>query len=456
MPVSRAAPHPGLRRSYDLRGTVGVDLTPADACAVGLAFAALARRRGLSRIAVSRDGRLSSPELEAALTDGLAAGGMLVFRLPMGPTPLLSYAVARLELDGGVMVTGSHNPPDQNGFKLLLGGEPLHGRALMDLWEVDARPAPGGGMEEKDVSDAYLSAIASELTDLPPCSVAWDCGNGATGEMVERLTARLPGRHVLLYTRVDGRFPNHHPDPSVPDNMTDLAAAVRENGCALGFAFDGDGDRIGAVDETGTILWPDQLLLLLAQDVLRDHPGSAVVADVKSSATLFDGLAAAGARAVMAPSGYVRIRERMLQEQAPLAGEMSGHIFFADRWHGSDDGLYVAARLLRALARSGRSLRAFRESLPAMVATPELRFPCPDAEKERVIAAVAAGLDGTLPVDRTDGLRVGNGEGWWLLRASGTEPKLTARCEAPDARRLSAVQAQLSAALREAGLSVPF
>jgi phosphomannomutase len=449
LPLNRA-----LRKTYDLRGTVGRDLDVVDARSLGLRFAALARQRRLKRIATSRDGRLSSPELEAALVQGLADGGMEVTRLPLGPTPLVSFAVHRLGLDGGIMVTGSHNPADQNGFKLLLGGHPLHGRALGGLWEAEPSAAPGGSIVELELTQDYVDALFAEVDRLPAMPVAFDSGNGATGRVVERLAQRLPGPTVTLHTRIDGRFPNHHPDPSVAENLEDLADAVRTNECSLGFASDGDGDRVGLVDETGAIVWADQLLLLLAKDVLRERPGSAVVADVKSSRTLFDGIAASGGRSVMGPSGYVLVRERMLEEGAPLAGEMSGHIFFGDRWHHADDGLYVAMRAMRAISMSGRTLRQFREGLPPTFATPELRLPCPDDRKAEVLSAVAGRVrESGASIDRTDGLRVTEGDGWWLLRASGTESKLTARCEAGSPEALARLEERLHAHLRAAGLA---
>ena len=382
--------------------------------------------------------------------DGLTEGGIQVFRMPLGPTPLVSFTVHRLGLDGGVMVTGSHNPPDENGFKLLLGGHPVHGEALAALWEVDPSSAAGGGVEEADLSEDYLAALAAEAGG--PIGAAWDCGNGAAGGIVRRLTARLAGRHDALYAEIDGSFPNHHPDPSVPENLAQLRHAVVAGSYDLGIAFDGDGDRIGLVDDAAEIVWADQLLLLLAQDVLRERPGAAVVADVKSSQMLFDGIAAAGGRPVMGPSGYVLVREAMLQEAAPLAGEMSGHIFFGDRWHFADDGLYVAVRTLGALARSGRSLREFRDSLPPTFATPEIRLPCPDERKAEVLAGIAASLEGAR-VDRTDGLRVTEADGWWLLRASGTEPKLTARVEAASPEALERLRDVLAGHLRGFGLT---
>ncbi len=445
--------NPELRRSYDLRGTVGESLSADDAVALGLALGAMASQRDLCAIAVSRDGRDSSPELESALVDGLLRSGMHVHRMPPGPTPLVSFAVHRLDLDGAVMVTGSHNPPDQNGFKLMLGGTPLYGDALGELWHVDRAARAGGAVEEVDVSDQYLDALIAEMDGVAIASAVWDSGNGATGPIVERLAGRLGERQRTLFTDMDGRFPNHHPDPSVPDNLRDLQRAVIEEKRELGIAFDGDGDRIGVVDSEGEIVWADQLLLLLAQDVLSDRPGTAIVGDVKSSDVLFQGIAEAGGRPVMSPSGYVLVREAMIREKAPLAGEMSGHIFFADRWHCADDGLYNAMRTLRALARSGRTLAEFRKSLPVTFATAEVRLPCPDELKAEVLSAIESDVRSRgLELDGTDGIRVTEDGGWWLLRASGTEPKLTARCEAQSDKDLRRIGKSLAERLEAFGL----
>lgn len=444
--------NPALRRSYDLRGRYGEQLGVKDAEALGLVFASMAAARGLHHIAVCRDGRLSSPALEAALVRGLVRGGAAVHRLPLGPTPMLQFALAANGLDGGIMVTGSHNPPDQNGFKLLLGGGPVWGEDLGALWTVEGKAQAGGRVMELDPTADYVAALLAPLSEMRPLNVAWDCGNGATGAVVEQLVQHLPGRHLVLHAEIDGRFPNHHPDPAVAANMRDLQQAVVTNGLDLGVAFDGDGDRLGAVDGTGAIVWPDQLLLL-AEDLLIERPGSTILGDVKSSDLLFDGIRAAGGQAVMAPSGYVKLRARMVELGAPLAGEMSGHIFFADRWHGGDDGICGAVRLMVALARRGSDLAVFRRTLPARAATPELRIPCPDERKAEVIAEVAARVaaEGHM-VDRTDGLRLHGPDGWWLLRASGTEAKLTLRCEAQDQDALARLRSALAGHLRAAGV----
>lgn len=448
--------NPASIRAYDIRGKVGRDLDEGDARALGLAYAALARRRGLHRIAVQRDGRLSSPAMEAALVGGLLDGGVQVVRIGLGPTPKLAFAVRALGLDGGVMVTASHNPPDENGFKLLLGDERLHGAALRAMLAEPAATAPGGALSEADVTERYVAALASAGEGLPRFTVAWDAGAGAVGPTVEALTQRLPGRHIRLHTTVDGRFPAHHPDPAVEENLADVRAAVAQHGCDLGLAFDGDGDRLGVVDGEGGVLWADQLLLFLAGEVLAEHPGAAIVADVKSSRVLFDGVRAAGGRPVMAPSGYVLVREAMARSGALLGGELSGHIFYADRWHGVDDALYAAVRTLCALARTGASLADFRRALPPTVFTPELRIACPDARKATVVGEVGERLAAEgAQVERVDGLRVETADGWWLLRASGTEPKLTCRCEAADVGALRRLRAELERQLALSGIGLP-
>jgi phosphomannomutase len=444
--------NPEAIRSWDLRGVVGRQLDRGDARQLGLAYAAWVRARGLRRIAVGRDGRLSSPDLECALIEGLVDGGMLVHRIGLGPTPQLHFAVHAYGLDGGIMVTGSHNPPEQNGFKLMIGTEPVHGEVLRALVATAGSPAAGGMVLDFPVSQAYITRLQAQVR-AGNLTVVWDCGNGAVGALIERLTQGIAGRHFLLNSKVDGRFPTHHPDPSVAANLRELRAAVVAHEADLGIAFDGDGDRLGVVDESGAILWPDQVLLLLAGEVLRNAPGACIVADVKSSRVFFEGVARMGGRPVMAPSGYVRVRDAMKRECAPLGGEMSGHLFFAECWQGTDDALFAAARLLDCLGHARRSLGEFRRSLPATAATPELRIPCPDDRKAAVLGAVAERLASAgLEVDTTDGLRVTEPDGWWLLRASGTEPKLTIRCEAADESGLERLRRTVGSHLQACGL----
>lgn len=456
MNATRPPINPAIVRAYDLRGTVGHELGCSDAIALGLAYATAARAQGRTHIAVARDGRLSSPELETALVSGLFEGGLDVTRLGLAPTPELHFAIYAFGFDGGIMVTGSHNPPGENGFKLVLGKHPIYGRALRELVATKVLRGSRGHTACIDIAGEYAARIAGFAENGRELHVIWDCGSGAAGAVVGAIVARLPGRHSVLNGKVDGRFPAHHPDPAVAENLQQLQAAVVSNAADLGIAFDGDGDRIGVVDESGTIVWPDQLLLLLARDVLAEHPGAPLVADVKSSRVLFEGIGGLGGRPVMAPSGYVLVREAMLREGAPLAGEMSGHIIYERCWNATDDALHVAVRTMNAVARLGSSLGEFRRSLPVTCATPEVRFPCPEDCKLAVIQEIAERLAGSdAEVNSTDGLRVSTDAGWWLLRASGTEAKLTARCEAADQVGLAQVTRTLARELETSGLEVP-
>ncbi len=452
---------PSALRAYDIRGIVGDTLSEADARAVGRAFATMvvARTGKGPKICVGYDGRLSSPALEAALVDGLRAAGASVVRVGLGPTPMLYFATKTLAARAGVMITGSHNPPDHNGFKMNLGGAPFWDRDIQELGRIAAAGefAEGeGAVEETDISGAYVDRLVADYATDRALSVAWDAGNGAAGEIMARLATRLPGRHIMLNETIDGTFPSHHPDPTVPENLEQLIATVRAEACDLGVAFDGDGDRIGVVDGGGDILWGDQLLCLLAADVLRDNPGATVIADVKASEVLFDEIAAHGGAPLMWRTGHSPIKEKMAETGAPLAGEMSGHIFFADRYYGFDDGLYAAVRVLDMVARSDTSLAAMRAALPQRLNTPELRFACDDARKFAVVEEVAGRLAGEgADVIAIDGVRVNTGDGWWLLRASNTQPVLVARCEARDAAGLDRLKRLLADQLEASGVAPP-
>lgn len=439
-------------RAYDIRGVAGRDIDRGGAYALGLSCASAARAAGLSRVGVGRDGRLTSASLEQALVWGLMDGGLRVERIGLGPTPMLGFAVRELGLDGAIMVTASHNPPDENGFKILMGKERVHGERLRALVAMEGSRDRCGSARRAEVIEAYVDELARAAIGMPPLKVAWDCGHGATAPVVRRLVERLPGEHRLLNASVDGRFPAHHPDPAVAANLSQLAETVLAHGCDLGVAFDGDGDRLGVVDAEGRILWADQLLLLLARDLLAHSPGATVVGDVKCSKVLFDGVESAGGRAAVSPSGYVLVRETMQREKAVLAGELSGHIFFAEEWGGVDDALYAAIRTFLAVSRLG-GLAAFRDGLPPSFATPELRLACPEDRKAEVVTEVAGRLehDGAI-FDPALGLRVERPDGWWLLRASGTEPKLTCRCEAVHPDGLERLRAELREQLRRSGV----
>jgi phosphomannomutase len=452
--------HPTVLREYDIRGIVGETLSNADAHAVGRAFAtAVSRNGGGRRVCVGYDGRISSPELETSLVAGLVAGGMEVTRVGRGPTPMLYYAVFKFDADGGVMVTGSHNPPDHNGFKMMLGRKSFFGDDIANLGRIASAGdyvVGDGAAEERPILDDYVARVAADYVDGRTLKVAWDAGNGAAGEAMARLTRRLPGTHILLNEEIDGTFPAHHPDPTVPENLAQLVDTVTSQGCDLGIAFDGDGDRIGVIDERGRILWGDQLLTILAAEILRRRPGETIIADVKASQVLFDEVARLGGKPLMWRTGHSLVKSKMAETGAPLAGEMSGHIFFADGYYGFDDALYAAVRLLATVARGEESLGAMRDRLPAIVNTPELRFACAEERKFAVIEEVrerlvSAGTD----VNDIDGVRVTTADGWWLLRASNTQAVLVARCEAFDQAGLDRLKAGLAAQLDASGIEPP-
>jgi phosphomannomutase len=451
---------PTILREYDIRGIVGESLSSADARAIGRAFATMLAEAGGSRVAVGFDGRLTSPELEEALVQGLIAEGVGVVRIGRGPTPMLYYAAATLGVDGGVMVTGSHNPPDYNGFKFVFQGKSFYGASIQKLGDIarglgDPR-RPQGRVEERYIRDEYVARLARDYRGDRPLSVAWDPGNGATGEIVQELTRLLPGRHILLNETIDGSFPNHHPDPTIPENLVQLQEVVARGRCDLGIAFDGDGDRIGVIDQEGRILWGDQLMVVLARDVLSRHPGAPILADVKASQVLFDEIARMGGQPVMAVTGHSLIKAKLAEMGAPLAGEMSGHIFFADGYYGFDDAIYVAVRLLGILSRTRDSLAQMRDRLPAVVNTPELRFACPEDRKFEVVHEVRERLrrSGAEMTD-IDGVRVRSRDGWWLLRASNTQAVLVARAEASDEEGLVSLKKELAAQLAASGIQLP-
>jgi len=446
---------PTILREYDIRGTTGRDLGPDDARAVGRAFGTIVRRGGGMRVTVGRDGRRSSPMLEAALVEGLAAAGVDVLRIGVGPSPMLYHAERHCGVDAGIHVTGSHNPIDDNGFKMVLGHRPFFGADIVALAALaaDGDVAEGAGrVEDLQVLGEYVERLIMG-DDIPAFRIGWDAGNGATGPAIERLVTLLPGQHHLLFTNVDGNFPNHHPDPTEEANLADLKALVAAKHLDFGVAFDGDGDRIGAVDGQGRVVAGDQLLSILAEAVLRTKPGAAIVADVKASATLFDRISELGGRPVMWKSGHSNIKTMMHEIGAPLAGEMSGHIFFGELG-GHDDALYAAVALIRAIGASGGSLADLRDAMPNVVATPELRFTVDEARREAVVEEVLARLaaDGAA-VDHTDGARVTTADGWWLLRASNTQAMLTARAEAKDQAALDRLVAAVDAQLALSGVT---
>jgi phosphomannomutase len=445
-----------ILREYDVRGIVGSTLHPADATALGRSFAALAVGEGAKKIAVGRDGRTHSPEMEAALIEGLTAGGLDVVRIGLGPSPMLYFAVSTLDVDGGIQVTGSHNPSDYNGFKMLLKGRSVFGAEIQDLGR---RAAAGdwsdgaGTVSDHFIEDDYVDALVKGF-DGHAFRIGWDAGNGAGGPVLEKLLKRLPGEHHAIYTEVDGTFPHHHPDPTVEANLEDLKALVADKGLDFGIAFDGDADRIGAVDGQGRVIWGDQLLIILAGPVLKDLPGATIIADVKASQTLFDRVAEMGGTPLMWNTGHSLIKSKMKETGAPLSGEMSGHIYFKHELYGFDDALYAAVRLIRAVSQSGSTLTELKSAMPISVATPEMRFQVDETRKFAVVGEVAERLAAEgAKVDKTDGVRVKTADGWWLLRASNTQDVLVARAEAQDQPGLDRLMATINGQLEQSGIA---
>ncbi len=458
--IDRHTFDPTVLREYDIRGIVGRTLDTADARALGRAFGTRMQATGARSVAVGYDGRLSSPEMEAALVEGLQSAGAQVIRIGRGPTPMLYFACHHLPSDAGIMVTGSHNPPDYNGFKMVLSRGSVFGEDIQQLGAIAAAGdyASGeGSVRDQPVFESYVGRLLEDAAPgIAGLKVAWDAGNGAAGEAMVALTERLPGRHLLLNEEIDGRFPAHHPDPTVPENLAQLIELVRKESCDLGIAFDGDGDRIGAVDGRGRILWGDQIMLRLARGILRERPGATFIADVKASQVLFDEIERAGGRAIMWKTGHSLIKTKMKEEGAAFAGEMSAHLFFADRYYGYDDALYAAVRLLSDVAETGESLADYKDSLPAVVNTPEIRFPVSEERKWSVIDEVRGRLEAEkADVVTIDGVRVRTGDGWWLLRASNTQDVLVARCEAADEAGLGRLKELLRAQLEASRLEVP-
>jgi len=446
-------------REYDIRGIVGETLSEDDARAVGRGFGSVVVEKGGKRIAAGRDGRLHSPAMHAALIDGLASTGLDVVDIGLGPTPMLYFASRTLGVDAGVMVTGSHNPSQYNGFKMVIGAKSFWGDDIRALGVrcAAARYSRGAGnVSQQDVREPYVARILQDYRPGKPLAVVWDAGNGAGGEIMQRLTQRLPGRHVLLNDAIDGRFPAHHPDPTVAKNLMQLQDAVAREQADLGVAFDGDADRIGVVDGKGRILWGDQLMAVFAREVLSEHPGATIIADVKASQTLFDEIARLGGKPLMWRTGHSIIKTKMAETGAPLAGEMSGHIFFADRWYGFDDALYGAVRLLSIVARAAKSLAEMHDELPAVVNTPELRFPVDEVRKFAIVDEVKDRLQKAgAKLSDIDGVRVSTRDGWWLLRASNTQDVLVARCESGDEAGLARLKQALVAELTRSGVRPP-
>jgi len=442
--------NPAIFREYDIRGLAETELTSPEISDLGRALGTLLQRKSGPNINLGRDCRLSSPRLHDALLDGLLASGCHVTDIGVVPTPLLYFSAVHLQADGAVMITGSHNPAEFNGFKTVCGSGTIHGEDIQEVRRIiESRQfATGAGAHRcADVSDAYLDAVAEQFSFERRIKVVADAGNGTAGPVMHRLLQRLNCDAKELFFEMDGRFPNHHPDPTVPANLAHLQQTVRATGADLGIAFDGDSDRIGAVDEQGNVIYGDMLMLIYGREILSRKPGATFIGEVKCSQIMYDELKRLGGNPIMYKTGHSLIKAKMKQEHAELAGEMSGHMFFADRYFGYDDALYAACRLMEIVARSGRPLSAQLADVPRTVATPEIRVDCPDDRKFGVVEQVAAHFRKTHNVIDVDGVRVLFDEGWGLLRASNTQPVLVMRFEASTPALLAQYQAELDRVL---------
>ena len=450
-----------ILREYDIRGEVGKTLFEADALALGRKFGLKLRQTGKNTVCVGQDGRLTTPFLAAALIEGLLEVGIDVTDLGLGPTPMAYYGLKTLGMDAVIMVTGSHNPAQDNGFKMALQHRPFFGADIQDVASINETSVPGnrGSLATKDLKQAYVQRLLQDYETLStnhrPLKIVWDAGNGATGHILKSLIKGIQADHILLNETIDGSFPAHHPDPTVPENLTQLIEAVTMNGADVGIAFDGDGDRIGVIDNLGRILWGDLLLLLLARDVVKDNPGATIIADVKSSQALFDEISALGGNILMARTGHSLIKTKIAETGALLAGEMSGHIFFADKYYGYDAALYSAVRVINILQRAGEPLSQVVDALPHFYNTPEIRITCPDDQKFQVMNRICQQLtEEGATLSTIDGVRVSRANGWWLLRASNTQPALVARCEASSAEGLDVLKNEVAAYLSSHGLTI--
>ncbi len=448
---------PTIFREYDIRGVADTELLSPDVVDLGRGLGTLLQRKSGRSITLGHDCRLSSPRLRDALLEGLVDSGCQVTDIGVVPTPLLYFSAVHLKADGAVMITGSHNPSEFNGFKTVCGASTLHGETIQEVRRIiEARDflSGRGHHGDMDVIPAYLDEVAPQFDFKRRVKVVLDAGNGTAGPVVHRLLERLNCEVTELFFDMDGRFPNHHPDPTVPSNLKHLQDAVQAQKAELGIAFDGDADRIGAVDENGEVIYGDMLLLIFGREILTRKPGATIIGEVKCSQLLYDELKRLGGNPVMYKTGHSLIKAKMKQEHAELAGEMSGHMFFADRYFGYDDALYAACRLIEIVAASGKPLSAQLAGLPKLVSTPEIRVDCPDEVKFQVVERVAERFKKTHNVIGVDGVRVLFDHGWGLLRASNTQPVLVLRFEAESEEWLGKYRGELEAALEQAKAAV--
>ena len=444
--------NPKIFREYDIRGVAGADLDDGAVEILGRAMGTFFLGRGQRDVAVGRDCRLSSPAYGDALIRGLLSTGCDVADLGVVPTPLLYFSVFHRRMSAGVMVTGSHNPPEHNGFKMMSGEETLYGKTIQALYEIVRKgvfPRGEGQVRRLDLVTEYQDYVARNVRFARPVKAVIDAGNGTGGVVAVPLFRKMGAEIIDIFCEPDGRFPNHHPDPTLPEAMDKLVAKVRETGAELGIAYDGDADRIGVVDDAGQILWGDQLLIVFARDILPSRPGAAVISEVKASKVLYDEIERLGGRPIMWRTGHSLIKKKIKEENAPLAGEMSGHIFFNDRWFGFDDAIYASARLIEILSRSKDKLSAMMAGLPKTFATPEIRIYASDEVKFKIVEEVRQALAARYPVIDIDGVRAIFPKGWGLVRASNTQAVIVLRFEADTEDDLAAIQKEVRGILQQ-------
>jgi len=446
-----------ILREYDIRGIVGDTFLLRDGYNIGRAFGSMLLECGGKSVSVGYDGRLSSPEIENQIVKGLSSTGLKVFRIGLGPSPMLYFSMYSLKVDAGVMITGSHNPPEYNGIKMNMFGKAFFGDDIKELG-IRCRTQNfiegHGEVSSRVICNQYVSRLLSDYKGERSLRVAWDPGNGASCDILAKMVKGLPGDHFLINEIIDGTFPAHHPDPTIEKNLEQLKEVVEANNCELGIAFDGDGDRIGVIDSHGRILWGDQLLVILAREVLLEEPGATIIADIKASMVFQEEIERLGGTPFLWKSGHSHIKTKMIELVSPLAGEMSAHIFFKHRYYGYDDALYTAIRLLSILASGEKTLSKIYDELPKFVNTPEIRIDCPDDQKFVIVDKVHKRLreNGSFELNDIDGVRVSTEDGWWLLRASNTQPALVARCESRTAEGLSRLKGNLISLLSEFGV----
>lgn len=447
---------PEIFREYDIRGIVDRDLTPETVELLGRGIGTYFRRHKRREVALGRDCRLSSPAFAKALSKGLLSTGCTILDVGTLPTPLLYFTIYHKKIEAGVMITGSHNPPEYNGFKVMLGEETLFGKSIQDIAAIIEKgefpkvSTPGAPIQPYDIRPEYFDYLTQTIRLEKPLKVVIDAGNGTAGVVASPIFKKLGCSVTELYCEMDGHFPNHHPDPTLPEALEDLIHKVKETGADVGISYDGDGDRIGVIDDKGQILWGDRLLILFARDILPSHPGATIISEVKASKLLYEEIEKLGGRPIMWKAGHSLIKKKIKEEKALLAGEMSGHIFFADRFFGFDDAIYSSARLLEILSRSGKKLSRMLADLPQTYVTPEIRVYASDEVKFKIVDAVRKDLSKKYPTIDIDGVRAITPHGWALVRASNTQEALVLRFEADTPEDLEAIRKEASQAIENA------